>query len=761
MKKQLLLLFITIYCCCGFISKSEIINLEKAHDIASNFRKGNSITRGNLDKNNIILEHVALTPIKKEIALYIFKCEDGGFIIVSGDTSTDHEILAYSDYGDFNFDQCNPAVKKIIDSYAIQIENIRKTSIKSTRSSGNIINGDQSDNLPTNVDPLIKTHWHQNSPFNNFCPELDGSTTPTGCVATTLAQIMYYHRYPNSGVGEYSYEWNGQILSRDFSQSEYNWDKMLLEYTRGKYTKEEGDEVARLMYDIGVAFEMNYGLNGSGTNINTQNLHDFFGYDLGVVVVYQEWCSQQDWKNILKNEIADGFPVPYGNNGHMFICDGYDSKDYFHFNFGWGGNSDGYYLIDISNENPYISIPSAYIYTRIQKDVGGSGRAFIYSKGNFIHLEDNILRLVIDRSTQGLLLIDYFIKAEEINTKEKYYQKISLNPTDFAFSMELPDGHYTLTPILREQNSMNDIKIHFGDRFQNSVDLVVENGECFFSNLTYQDIPKEGTVEIGGIFYEFPDNKLSANVTYKNEFNSYSGEVTIPSYIEYKNKTYSVGIIGENAFKDCENLKTVTIGANIREIESYAFENAYSMENVNFDKSSVLSKIGWAAFFSCYELKTIKLPDNLIYLDGWSFAGCLSLESITLPKKLKELGRSTFGYCYSLKEIILPIATPIEAIDLFCDIDPQDIQNIKVYVPVGCKSVYKSSQTWGGCEIIDNINLDDAGVENIVEDPDETLSIYTIDGILLKRDGKKEDFKNLDKGVYIIVSGKERYKISI
>lgn len=200
--------------------------------------------------------------------------------------------------------------------------------------------------------PLLNTSWSQGVPYNKYCPHVNNANCPTGCVATATAQVLNYHRLPAThGFGRHAYAWNGQTLSFDYENTIFDWNNMLNRYVSGSYSEAEAEAVSDLMYAIGVGVEMEYAVNGSGSQ--TENIPKFLtahmGVDKGVGCISRNYFSAQDWDNIIYGEISERRPVIYsggsGSGAHCFVVDGYQSDGLYHINWGWGGSYDGYFLL--------------------------------------------------------------------------------------------------------------------------------------------------------------------------------------------------------------------------------------------------------------------------------------------------------------------------------------------------------------------------------------------------------------------------------
>lgn len=285
-------------------------------------------------------------------ALYIFNNKNGnGFVVLSADDVA-APVLGYSNDGTFDITKVSPTTKWWLSQYTSQIFEastiVSETGI-ATRSS-----------LPTRVSggaiaPMTSTKWNQSEPFNEQCPEKDGKRCVTGCVATALAQVMKYHGYPQKGSGTVKIKFDDAEQSLDLSAQSFDWDNMLDTYTKGKYTQTQANAVAYLTKACGYSVEMSYGPEESGAVSHRlgKALIDNFGYNKYITYEKRTNYSATDWNQMVYDELAAKRPVLYGgqsnSGGHEFVCDGYDGNGYFHINWGWGGMSDGYFLLESLN----------------------------------------------------------------------------------------------------------------------------------------------------------------------------------------------------------------------------------------------------------------------------------------------------------------------------------------------------------------------------------------------------------------------------
>lgn len=214
---------------------------------------------------------------------------------------------------------------------------------------------------------FIKTYWNQDKPFNNLCPQINGSAAPTGCIATAMAQIMKYYQYPatSKGTGIYSVttykdknDKEGTIkwYKRELGHT-YQWTAMLSSY--GIVSEDENDAVATLMADAGAASQMNYQANGSGTIewYAAKGFAENFRYDsLAISCLQRDFYTDAEWMEMVRKEMEAKQPVLYCGSDeiegrHAFLLDGIQEDGKVHVNWGWGKSGDGWFDIDVLRPN--------------------------------------------------------------------------------------------------------------------------------------------------------------------------------------------------------------------------------------------------------------------------------------------------------------------------------------------------------------------------------------------------------------------------
>lgn len=291
---------------------------------------------------------------RNDAPYYIFDSADGNaFVVVAGDSHMP-TLLGWSDASAFPSDDMPEGLTWLLDYYACQHALLGAPELPLAGDS----TAETFDDYPL-VEPLLRTRWGQGTPFNRLCPKKGSSYTYTGCVATAMAQIMYYFRQPAVGAGRFSYSTGdeGFPCSFDFGATSFDWDHMRLDYS-GRYTDDERQAVAELMYACGVSVAMNYTTSGSGAYSEDvpYALHHFFGYNPYAAHYSRDYFPETEWHRILCEELREGRPVLYcgaksETAGHAFVVDGCDGEGLYHINWGWSGSADGYFSLDDLSPN--------------------------------------------------------------------------------------------------------------------------------------------------------------------------------------------------------------------------------------------------------------------------------------------------------------------------------------------------------------------------------------------------------------------------
>ncbi len=338
------------------------VGLEDARSTASNFLKFHAAsTPGSFRAPalaDLRLVHAEASSVGHNInAYYAFNIDGGGFIIIAGEDRAS-QVLGYSDKGRLDFNRLPDNFKALMDGYKGQIEFLQTHPEYDVTPALHATSG-------AGIEPLIKTNWGQEDPYDWQCPVYNNEYCVVGCVATAMAQVMYYWRYPTTSPSlnsYYCYSIGRTVPALPEASFNYNlmlpsychwdWDNSVL--VQDTYTDAQAQEVAKLGRYCGQAVRMDYSPEGSGAYTNDQLTGmKKFGYSSSARDVTREsWWSTNyttaEWEAMIKEELDQRRPILYSANdpsagGHAFICDGYNSEGKFHFNFGWYGTCDGWY----------------------------------------------------------------------------------------------------------------------------------------------------------------------------------------------------------------------------------------------------------------------------------------------------------------------------------------------------------------------------------------------------------------------------------
>lgn len=335
------------------------VSEKRARQLASDFFSGVSVKSSGggvelLWSGNSLDETAETKSVSGDPLIYIYNNAGGeGFVIVSGDDNT-RPVLAFSHEGSFDVEDMPGGARYILSGWMKQIERNSE--------------GPRMADASLDFGNVLRNHstalWGQSAPFNLQTPVISGSHAVTGCVATALSIIAYHHKWPTQGSGTVpSYTFAGGTVATNTLGRTYDYQNMLSNYGDG-YNETQGNAVAALMYDMGTAVKMQYGVSESGAfDIDVPAaMSTYFGYAKDMRLVYRETYSDSEWMELLK-EALDAGPLYFSGidsygGGHAFVLDGYTDQDYFHINYGWNGQNNGYYYLP---EQEYCENQSAII----------------------------------------------------------------------------------------------------------------------------------------------------------------------------------------------------------------------------------------------------------------------------------------------------------------------------------------------------------------------------------------------------------------
>jgi len=340
-------------------SFAKLVDEQSAKTAGYNFCKSQGINAGELS-----LAYTAASTVggARVVDFYVFNTGSNGFVMISADDRV-VPVLGFSTESSFRAGYLPSSIADWFDNYSRQINYVIANGLTAAPKVSSQWTSLMSDvktlskTTVTIVPPMMKTAWNQSPNYNYLCPfdYTADTNVVTGCVATAMAQVMKFWNWPRRGEGMHSYNAGTYgMLSADFGGTVYQWDSM------PNYVATNNPAVGTLMLQAGVSVNMSYGVTESGASVMnygnpsvscTQNaLPAYFGYKATLQGLFKSSYNDSDWVDILKTELNAGRPViysGYGNDGgHCFITDGYLTNSRFHFNWGWGGYANGYFIVE-------------------------------------------------------------------------------------------------------------------------------------------------------------------------------------------------------------------------------------------------------------------------------------------------------------------------------------------------------------------------------------------------------------------------------
>ncbi|MBR5850815.1 MAG: C10 family peptidase [Alistipes sp.] len=348
MRKLYTLLLLALSALLPMTIEAAPVTVQQARVKAVEFFQSGSMSRA-VPTLELAWSDQNLSRSNEEATLYIFNRTDApGFVVMAGDDAA-APVLGYSfEHSTGNLDEMPAHIRYWLDGMAEQVRALRASGAASQSAwQGALTAGSPIRELPTAL-------WNQGEPYNRECPVLsNGQRAATGCVQTAAAIIIKYNRWPDSFNGTVTvpgYKTLGGIEIPARTLSSYDFDKLPDSYVSGQYTDEQAAEVARLMADLGTMDKAEYGTEtGAYYSRLEWALGEYMRYSKQASIVTRASYSDEQWAALIKKEIDANRPLLYDGHGpqggHAFVLDGYDSEDYFRFNWGWGGQMNGYFTV--------------------------------------------------------------------------------------------------------------------------------------------------------------------------------------------------------------------------------------------------------------------------------------------------------------------------------------------------------------------------------------------------------------------------------
>jgi len=357
-----------LICFCLFISSltfvfnsfSQTVEKSVAVKVAHNFYFERASQYKNISYEKIEMSHYYSKVVNNHLLYHVFEINQGGYVVVSGSYNI-HPVLAYSFESSFKNTDMPDNFKAWMGCYERQILYAEENNVVATndcisewsRLKSTDISKLKRFSKEKAVLPLTSSRWNQSNYYNGMCPPDPAGPlgrTYAGCVATAMGQLMYYHRWPVTGTGSYSYLHPVYgTIEADFGNTQYDWDNM------PNTLSKPNEAIAKLLFHLGVSVDMDYGPDGSGmwNHSAARSLRNYFKYCPETQYIFRDSTSLA-WDSILIANLDQKKPLYYAgwtqlstdSSGHAFVCDGYQGFDYFHFDWGWGSAFDGYFYLN-------------------------------------------------------------------------------------------------------------------------------------------------------------------------------------------------------------------------------------------------------------------------------------------------------------------------------------------------------------------------------------------------------------------------------
>lgn len=626
---------------------------------------------------------------------YVFNApQNRGYVIVSGDDRT-AEVLGYSYKGSFDESRLPMHFKSFLQTYADEIQYLDDAKITEIQRAPR--RAEEQDY--ESIEPLLTSRWDQGSPYNALCP----GNSPTGCAATSTAQVMYYHKWPAATVAEIpSYNTSSHHYHMDAvpAGTTLNWDAMIDSYNYSS-NSESRQAVAELMSYVGRSMKMDYDFMGSG--VFSQDMAPGIStcFDYQATQLYRKNYPLVAFEDSIYQQLATGYPVIFNGmstgGGHSFVVDGYDSNHYFHVNWGWGGVSDNYFLLSVLN--PYNN-------TSYGSSSSSDGFSFdqdvIFLKPGFqTKTEVPSFSMNIVGVTDRGVLLEYYNLLETTKTFEfglgdlvdgvaspisSTIHKESIRSLwgeeDMEFSVSgLEAGTHRLVPFFR----LDGDSVWTYDVYPYADVMVGEDGSLEFNTawnkMQTENYTFEGSLFIGqsqdfkvtfrndtdqdyyGPIYLFSNRGEGKSLSGRySSFEGFSVQAhdSLRASFTFKPSASGAWTVsfasdpnGKCVFGSC----TVSINGGDQTIDGIRYK-------LTPDTQEAKVVAGRDAYVGHIVIPDTVVSNNKKYvvtaLDKNAFYGCTELLSVVLPAQLTTIGDYCFADCSSLTSLTIP--APVKSI---------------------------------------------------------------------------------------------------
>ena len=657
-------LFVLLFSVVG-MTKANPVDMSTAREVAMKFMTAN--TNASLRCIDDLQLVTTYSISRGDAAFYIFNTPNG-FVIVSADDCVT-PILGYSEEGQFDTENIPIQLQDYLHGFKEQIQYGIENHVDDETIARQWVFVTTTGRLNENRDgevvkPLISAMWNQDCYYNAMCPEDENGTCGhcvTGCVATAMAQIMHYWGYPSRGTGSHTYTPNGYPQqSVNFGETTYDWVNMTDQLTETS-TQAEVDAISTLLWHCGVAVNMGYDPYGSGTAPDSPiyALTTYFDYADDM-----HWESKQDddsWISLLKADLNLGRPIYYGgtntnNVGHAFVCDGYDVNNRFHFNWGWGGSSNGYFALNAIDyyygQQAIIGLhPNSGTIHQVTASASPSDGGTVIGAGLFDI--GSICTLTATANENYAFM--YWTENDEIVSAQAEYSFCVRKDRDLVAHFATL-FHVEVVPIPMEGGTVSGTgEFAYGSTctltatanegfdficWRKANGSVASTASVFSFTVTEAVTLTAVFAALGGEQIVFADLNVKA-ICVANWDTNGDGELSL---IEAATVTHlGSAFHGNTGITSFEELQYFT---GLTMIDDYAFYDCSNLLGSLYIPNSVTS-IGTGAFFGCSSfIGVLTIPNTVTSIGNFAFYNCTGFtDSLTISNSVTTIGSCAFYNC--------------------------------------------------------------------------------------------------------------------
>ena len=658
----------TAYLLACFIGAFLAVNAESvdpsmAQEIAQRFVKSGASAKLMSPAATMRLAHTEPSAERSSaVDYYVLNATDGSaFVIVAGDDCVG-EVLGYGE-GSIDMDNLPCGMRWLLNDYRKQMEYLYATPTAQAQ---------RQSNSETTVMPLLSCLWSQSEPYYNQCPLYQGERSVTGCIATAMAQVMYYWKYPNQLPALSGYVTRSlKIDVSSLPSTTLDWDNMIDSYI-GEYTSQQANAVAKLMRYCGQSSRMDYSPNGSGAYVYQQlQGMSTFGYGSYASRLERRNYTSEEWEALVLEDLIAGRPVLYSGTdpmagGHAFVVDGY-YDGLFHLNWGWAGTGNGYFRLNGLIVRGYSFLDSQEILHHIcprQEADPEDGYDFVKDGIYYMYDEEGRNVIVTYRDTRFDCYSGNVVIPEAVTHDGETLPVIGIGDDAFRDCTGLTSVQIPATVTTIGERSFRNC---IGLTSVALPDGIISLGNQAFVNcvkLTGIDLPASVTKIGMQAFLECQDLTHVGAASLESWLNidfadQYANPLCVAHHLTINGQEVTdlvipstVASVKRFAFIECDGLQSVVIQSGVNTVEESAFANCDGITSVSLPAG--LTTFKKQAFSGCTALTGITIPNGVTMLPDALFMNCTALTSVSIPEGVVSMGKNMFNGCASLSDVVIP-----------------------------------------------------------------------------------------------------------